>query len=333
MQEAMLWHKERNGVSCDLCAANCFVSKGKFGLCQVRKNEENKLFTTTFGQVVGTEVTFVERRHAFHFLPQSKTLAVKGIGCNFNDQFCIDEYTCDKEAKTEDMLPEDVVELAEDKGCKSISYGFTDTTLIFEFAYRIAKAAHRSNVKNLFVTNGYISDEAIKKVAKYLDGMVVNFKASGDPDFMKKYCLIPNTKSIFRSLKQMKKHRVFVEITNTIIPQIGDSVENCKKLAEWINSELGSEIPFHLVQFMPDKKFPGIPPTPVQTLQKCLDESKQSGLRYVYIDNVPKNPNQNTYCYNCRELLIQRDNQSVKKSNLTNDRCPTCGLRINLVIK
>jgi len=329
----MLWHKERNGVSCDLCAAKCFISKEKFGLCQARQNEGNKLYTTTFGKVVGTDVTSVEKRHAFHFLPESKTLVVSGVGCNLNDQFCINGYTCDKEMKAEEVAPEDLVEMAESKGCRSISYSLTDTTLLFEFAYRIAKAAHRSDIKNLFVTNGYVSDEAVKKVAKYLDGMVVNFKASEDPEFMKRYSLVPNTKPIFRSLKQMKKHRVFVEITNTIIPQIGDNIESCKKLAEWINTELSSEIPFHIIQFTPDKKFPGIPPTPVQTLQKCFDEAKQSGLRYVYIDNVPKNPNQNTYCYNCRELLIQRENQIVKKTNLTNDRCPTCGLRINLIIK
>jgi len=332
MQDAMVWHKERNGVRCDLCAARCFVSKEKFGLCQVRKNENNKLYTLNYGKVVDLTVDWIEKRIVFHFLPHTKSLFVSTTGCNLNDQFCIDDFAVSK-VESKEYSPEDIVKFAESKGCESISYAFTDPTISFEFAFKIAKFAHRGNLKNVFITNGYITDDAVKKIAKHLDAATVRFRASGDPEFMKQYSLIPNIKPVIASLKQMKKHRIFIEISNTIIPQIGDNVEECKKLAEMINAEFGSEIPFHILQFYPNAKFPGLPPTPVSTLEKCADEARKAGLRFVYISNVPKNPSQNTYCHNCREPLIFREGLSVKKMNLSDNRCPNCGLKVNLVTK
>lgn len=332
MQEAMLWHKERNGVRCDLCSARCFISKEKIGLCQVRKNEDNKLYTLNYGKVVDLTADSIEKKFLFHFLPRSKSLFLSTIGCNLNDQFCIDDLKLTN-VEGKEYSPEEVVKMAESKGCESISYAFTDPTISFEFAFKIAKFAHRSNLKNVFVTNGFITDDAVKKIAKYLDAATIRFKASGDPEFMKQYSLIPNIGPIFKTLKQMRKHRVFIEVSNTIIPQIGDDVEKCRKLAELINSEFGSEIPFHILQFFPSPRFPGLPMTPVSVLEKCADEVRRAGLRFVYISNVPGNSQQNTYCYNCRELLITRNKFSVKKVNLSNNRCPKCGLQINLVTK
>jgi pyruvate formate lyase activating enzyme len=330
MQEAMLWHKERNGVRCDLCHARCFISKDKFGLCQVRKNENNKLYTLNYEKVVDLSVDWVEKRFMFHFLPKSKTLSISTPGCNFNDQFCIDDFALSSEGKK--ISAEDVVEIAEKKGCKSISYSFTDPTTAFEFVFKIAKYAHRVNIKNIFVTNGYITEDAVKKIAKYLDAASIRLKASGDANFMKQYSLIQNINPIIDSLRQMKKHRIFIEIANTIIPQVGDDVDQCRKLAELINAEFGSEVPFHILQFYPTQKFPGLPITPLAVLERCADVARAAGLRFVYISNVPKNPNQNTYCYNCREPLIVRENLVVKKINLIDGRCPNCGLGINLVM-
>ena len=133
-------------------------------------------------------------------------------------------------------------------------------------------------------------------------------------------------------LKQLKKQRVFIEITNLIIPKIGDNIELCRKLAEWINAELGPEIPFHLIRFHPAYKLLELPPTPIETLEKCIDEARKAGLRHVYIGNVPGHPDENTYCYNCREPLILREGFFVKRINLIRGRCPNCGLRMNVVM-
>ncbi|MEM5836536.1 MAG: AmmeMemoRadiSam system radical SAM enzyme [Candidatus Aenigmatarchaeota archaeon] len=332
MQEAMLWHRERNGVRCDLCHANCFIAKDKLGLCQVRKNVNNKLYTLNYEKVVDVSEEWIEKKFLFHFLPKTKSLSVSTLGCDLNEHFCIDDFVLTN-LQAKKLSPEDVVEMAEKRKCSSIAYSFTDPTISFEFAFKIAKYAYRSNLKNVFVTNGYLSEEAVKKIAKYLDAASVRLRASGSKEFMKRYSLIPEISPIISTLKQMKKHRVFFEIANTIIPQIGDDVEECRKLAEIINTEFGSEVPFHLLQFYPNPKFSGLPMTPVSLLERCADVARSAGLRFVYISNVPKHPDQNTYCYNCREPLIVRENLVVKKVNLTEGRCPNCGLKINIVLK
>ena len=337
MQEAMLWHRERNGIRCDLCARRCFIPKGKKGFCLVRINKDNKLYTLNYGKLVAVNVDPIEKKPLFHFYPGSRALSIASAGCNFRCQFCCNAeisqaLTLEKtgEVPGEEYTPEEIIKLAEKNKCRSISYTYTEPTIFYEFAFKTAKLAHRSNIMNTFVTNGYITPEALKKF-KRLDAATVDFKASGDPEFYKKFMSVPDVSPIYETLKQMKKQRIFIEITNLIVPQVGDSIEQCRKLAEWINEELGSDIPFHILQFHPSYNLLELPPTPVSTLEKCIEEARRAGLRYVYIGNVPGHPDENTYCYNCREPLILREGFFVRKINLVNDRCPKCGFRINVI--
>jgi len=338
MQEAMLWHKERNGVRCDLCNHRCFISKDKRGICMVRLNKSNKLYSLNYGKLCSVSIDPIEKKPLFHFYPGSTTLSIASFGCNFRCQFCCNAQLSQsvdsnkEEIGGQDYTPEEIVRMAEKNDCKSISYTYSEPTIFFEFAFKTAKLAHRSNILNTFVTNGYMTEEAIKKISKYLDAATVDFKASADPEFYKKFMSVPDVNPIFASLKQMKRQRIFLEVTNLIIPQIGDNIEQCRKLAEWINTEIGSEVPFHVIQFFPSHQLTELPMTPVSTLEKCMDEARKAGLRYVYIGNVFGHTSENTYCYNCREPMIMRTGTIVKKKNLLKDRCPNCGLKINILI-
>lgn len=337
IQEAMLWEKERNGIRCNLCARHCFISKDKRGFCRVRVNKDNTLYTLNYGKLVAVNVDPIEKKPFFHFYPGTKSLSIAAAGCNFRCQFCdnweisqsVDEQVESVEGK--DYTPEEIVKLAEKNNCKSIAYTYTEPTIFFEFAYKTAKLAKRSNITNVFVTNGYVTGEAIKKISKYLDAAVVDTKASLDPEFYKKFMSVPDVQPIYDALKVIKKQRIFLEVTDLIIPQIGDNVELCRKLAEHINTNLSSSIPLHIIQFHPSYKLMELPPTPVATLEKCVSEARKMGLRYVYIGNVPGHDDENTYCYNCRELLIKRFGVSVEKINLVKDRCPNCGANIDIL--
>lgn len=331
LYEAVLWQKERNGVRCFLCARKCFISKEKRGYCQVRKNINNKLYTLNFGKIVNIDTINIEKNPLFHFYPNSKTLSIFSPGNNFPEQTQI--FT-DKEQENvvgKTYEPEDIVKLAEKNGCKSISYSGTEAFMFFEFVFRTAKLARRSNIQNVIITNGFVTEDVIKKIVKYADVFLVNFIASCDPEFYEKFLEVSNVTPLFNVLKQIKKYRCHLEITNLIIPQVGSKLEQCRKLAQWISSELDPEIPFHLIQFYPDKRFPELPVTPLSTLESFADESRKTGLRYVYLGNVPDHPDANTYCYNCREILIERKGFLVKKNNLIRGRCPNCGVRINIV--
>lgn len=334
MQEAMLWHKERNGVRCDLCPWNCFISRDKVGICLVRKNVNNKLFSLNFGKIAAWNVDPVEKDPLFHFYPGSSTLTINVSGNNFRCSFCSNydaKHGVDFKVIGEERSPEDIIKLAEKNNCKSISFSYSEPTMYFEFVFRAAKLARRSNIKNIFITNGYMSEEGVKKIAKFIDASVINFKASGDPEFYKKFISVESLDPVYESIKQMEKQRVHLEISNLIIPQVGDNLEYCRKLAEWISTEIGSEVPFHVLQFKPTFKTAELPPTSIATLEKFIDTARSAGLRYVYIGIEEEHDAENTYCHNCREPLIFRKGRSIKKINLLRDRCPNCGLKTNVI--
>jgi pyruvate formate lyase activating enzyme len=339
LNEAMLWLKERNGIRCNLCARNCFIAKDKRGFCLVRINKDNVLYSLNYGKIVALNVDPIEKKPFFHFYPGSNSLSIGSPGCNFSCQFCdnpelsqsVDEQKEDVDGKK--YTPEDIVALAEKNGVKSIAYTYSEPTIFFEFAYKTAKLAKRNNISNVFVTNGYMSEEALKKISKFLDAVVVDVKASLDPEFYKKFMAVPDVQPIYDTLRQVKKQRIFLEVTNLIIPQIGDNVDQCRAMAEYINTSLDSNIPFHIIQFHPSHKLMNLPPTPISTLERCIMESRMAGLRHVYIGNVQGHEDENTYCYNCRELLIKRNGFAIEKINMIKDRCPNCGFKINIIVE
>lgn len=326
-EEAQIWRKERNGIRCELCAVGCFISKEKIGACGLRKNVGNRLFTSN-NAVKALVVDTVEKRPLFHFYPGEKSLSISG---DAQENWRIEHDRLPKVGRS--MTPEQVVKMAEKEGVQSISYTYNEPTLFFEYIYKVAKLAKRSNIKNIFSTSGVITEEAIKRLAKFLDAAVINFKASGDADFMSSHQVIKNPGPIFGALKQMKKQRIHIEITNTVIPQIGDNLESCRKLAEHIVAELAPTVPFHVLQFHPTDKFADLPFTPISTLETFAKEAERSGLRYVYIGNlIEPHESESTFCYNCRELLVKRISGNLKKNSLHKDRCPNCGVRIDMVV-
>lgn len=327
VEEAQLWHKERNGIRCDLCAVNCFISKDKTGACGFRTNVGNSLVTSNVG-LKALVVDSVEKRPLFHFYPGAKSLSISGDG---QDNWKIEHDRLPRLGRN--MTPEQVVKMAEKEDVDVISYTYNEPTIFFEYIQKVAKLAHRSNIKNVFSTTGVITEEAIKRIAKFMDAAVINFRASGETGFMTNYHVIKNPDPIFDALKQLKKQRVHLEITNTVIPQIGDNLQACKSLADHIVAELAPTVPFHLLQFHPNDKFSDLPFTPLSTLEEFARESERAGVRYVYVGNlIEPHQMENTYCYNCREVLVERVSGILKKNNLNNDRCPNCGVRIDVVV-
>lgn len=327
MTEALFWEKEKNGVRCKICAWNCLIRNGEKGYCEARENRNNNLIPLNFGKLTLVEVKSIEEIPLFHFLPSSKTLFIESFGKNLRGQFFSNEILKEKGRKIQEISPEELIEEADSKKVSSITFG-GDAEVYFEFTYKTARFAKRANIATILLTHGYIEEEPIKKIGKYLDAALINIIASADPDFYKRFIGIEDTSPIFLTLKQLMKQRVFIEVSNLIVPKLGDNIEFCRKLAEFIN-ELSPEIPFHILQFHPGFGLPELPKTPIKTLEKCLEEASMAGLRYVYISDIEGY--RNTYCYNCREPLILR--KKKVEIRLVGDRCPTCGLKTNLIIK
>lgn len=231
----------------------------------------------------------------------------------------------------EDYTPEDVVNQAASEGCRIISYTYTEPTIFFEFAYDTAKLAHRRGIKNTFVTNGYMTPDAVKMIASYLDAATVDFKCSGDPECYRKIIGIPDVNPIYDCLMEMKRQKIFVEITNLVIPSFDDDMSGFRKLVGWIRDNLGDEIPFHILRFFPTYSLLGLPDTPLESLRRAYEIAKREGMKFVYLGNVP-GQGENTYCPTCGELLIERFGLMMSRNRLRGDRCPKCGTRIPLII-
>lgn len=328
LHEAMLYKKEKdNKVRCYLCARRCLISEGATGFCLVRKNEGGVLYSLNYAKAVSAAVDPISKKPLSHFNPGALVLSIAAAGCNFRCQFC-DNWMISQEREVEGKFfpPAEVVKTAGSQGCQGISYTYTEPTIFMEYAYDTAKIAHQVGLFNTFVTNGYMTPEAVKAIAPYLDAATVDFKGGGDPDFYKSYSSVPTVEPIYEALKELKRNGVHIEITNLVVPKIGDSMDRIHEMATWIKEVLGRDTPFHLLRFHPDYKMTLTPATTVETMEKAYMTAKNAGLNYVYLGNVPGHPAENTYCPNCNELLIKRYSFEITRWNLTKDmRCPVCG--------
>ncbi len=296
----------------------------------MRKNEKGKLYSLVYGKICSACVDPITKKPLSHFHPGSLVMSIATVGCNFRCRFC-DNWSISQEKKIKgyDLPPEKVVEATKENGCQGISYTYTEPTIFFEYAFDTARLAHKQGFFNTFVTNGYMTPEAVQLVAPVLDAATVDFKGGGDPKFYKKFSAVPSVEPIYDSLMEMKKHRIHIEITNLVIPKIGDSMERIRELAMWIRDNLGKDTPFHLLRFHPNYQVTDIPSTSLKTLEQACEVASEVGLNYVYMGNVPGHRYENTYCPNCQELLIKRFGFEIEKWRLSKDmRCPACGYNI-----
>lgn len=330
MKEAMFYEKVKDAVKCGLCARNCFIKEDEVGFCRVRKNVKGKLYSLVYGKLCSVAIDPIEKKPLYMFAPGTRTLSIATIGCNFQCQFCCN-WSISQESNIfgVEYTPERLVEIAKEENVQGFSYTYTEPTVFYEFAYDTAKLANEKGFYNMFVTNGYTTPEAIKKISKYLDAATLDLKGSLDPEFYKKFSNVPSVQPIYDALLSYKKNNVFIEITNLLVPKTGDNMEQLKKVCKWVVENLGDDIPFHLLQFFPTYKINDLPRTPVKTLERAYKIAKGEGLKYVFIGNVHEHEWENTYCPKCQKLLVERTIMGIKEFNLKKDmKCFNCGEKI-----
>ncbi|RJP84501.1 MAG: AmmeMemoRadiSam system radical SAM enzyme [Desulfobacteraceae bacterium] len=332
--EAVLYEPLKDGgVRCRLCSHYCAIKDGRRGLCNVRENHGGRLETLVYDKIIACHVDPIEKKPLFHFYPGSLAYSLGTVGCNFRCRFCqnadIAQMATDHDGRIigKGMRPEAIVADAISAGCKSIAYTYTEPTVFFELAYAIAAAAHERGIQNIFVTNGYMSSEALDMIHPVLDAANVDLKAFSD-EFYKRQCsarLAP----VLETLKKMKALGVFVEVTTLIIPGLNDDPQELKDLANFIATDLGDDTPWHVSRFHPTYRLTDQPPTPVSTLLRARDIGMAAGLKYVYTGNVPGQAGENTVCYGCGETVIARRGFFVDENKILNNQCPACGALIH----
>lgn len=331
LKEAYLYEPMVDGrVRCNLCARRCVIPDGKLGFCFVRKNVGGKLYSLVYGKAIAAAADPVMKKPLYHFHPGSTVMSIATVGCNFRCLYC-DNWSIsqEREIKGVDLPPERVVQLTLEYGCQGISYTYTEPTIFMEYAYDTAKLAKERGLFNTFVTNGYMTPEAAEFISAYLDAATVDFKGSGNPEFYRAMAAVPDVTPIYDCLKELKRRGVHIEITDLIVTKYGESMEDLKALAEWVEDNLGADTPFHILRFHPDYQLTDVPSTPLRILEKAYKVAKDAGLHYVYLGNVPGHRFEHTYCPNCGERVIERFGFSISRWRLTKDkRCPNCGWTI-----
>jgi pyruvate formate lyase activating enzyme len=328
IKEAMLYEKlDDKRVHCNLCAHRCTIKPDRRGICGVRENKDGILYTLVYGTLIAENIDPIEKKPFFHVYPGSLSYSIATVGCNFSCEFCQNHEISQMPRSTlmitgKDILPAEIVAQAKKSGSKTIAYTYTEPTIYFELAYDTAKIAQENGLKNVFVTNGFMTAEAIDTIAPYLAAANVDLKSFRD-DFYKKQCGA-RLKPVLESLKKMKEKGIWVEITTLLIPTLNDSDEELKDIAQFI-AGLGKETPWHISRFHPQFKMNSLPVTPVASLHRAVKIGKQSGLKYVYSGNVPGDEGESTYCFNCQKLLIERHGFKIISVNLTGNKCSNCG--------
>ncbi|MFQ6066803.1 MAG: AmmeMemoRadiSam system radical SAM enzyme [bacterium] len=332
MHEAMFYEPLEDGkVICQLCPHYCRIGDGKRGICGVRENREGKLYSLVYGKIVSLAIDPIEKKPLYHFYPGSDAFSLATVGCNLRclncQNYSISQLPRERgEIEGRNHTPESIVSQAKGSGCKSIAYTYTEPTIFFEFAYDTSRLAQSELIKNIFVTNGYMNKEVLLKISSYLDAANVDLK-SFRQDFYRKNCRGKLT-PVLETLKLMKKIGIWLEVTTLIIPTLNDSTGELKRIAEFIVN-LGPDTPWHLSRFYPTYKLNNLAFTSPQTLHLARQIGLKAGLRYVYTGNVPGDEGENTYCYNCGRLLIQRYGYRIEKFDLDGGKCRFCQAKID----
>jgi len=334
MMEAYLYESLKNNeVKCSLCNHRCNIKDGRRGICGVRENREGVLETLVYGKVIARHIDPIEKKPLFHFLPGSLSYSIATVGCNFKCRFCqnadIAQMPSDRNGAImgSTFTPQDIVAAALKGDCKTIAYTYTEPTVYFEFAYDTAKLATEKGIRNVFVTNGYMTEEALQMITPYLDAANVDLKAYTD-DFYRTFCKA-KLSPVKETLKLMRSLGIFIEVTTLIIPGLNDDRKELENLATFLVDALGSETPWHISRFHPTYKLTDRPPTPVETLIKAREIGINAGLKFVYTGNVPGESGEKTFCYRCDHLLVDRWGFYIQENLLKNGSCPYCGAIID----
>jgi pyruvate formate lyase activating enzyme len=334
MKEAMFFEKlAGKKVRCGLCRFRCLIADGRRGICGVRENREGVLYSLVYGKSVAEQVDPIEKKPLFHFLPGSLSYSVATMGCNFRCRHC--QNFAISQPPREDgrilgrqLLPDEIVAKALAAGCRSISYTYTEPTIFFEYAYDTAVLAHRNGLKNIFVTNGYITEEALSFLLPYLDAANIDLKGFTD-SFYREVVGGAVLGEVLESIRLHKRLGIWLEITTLIIPGLNDSDEELTAIARFIADEVGCDTPWHVSSFHPDYQMTDRSWTPLATVRRARQIGIAAGLRYVYEGNVPGDGGENTLCPGCQALLVTRRGFSVHVNAVQDGKCPSCGFAVD----
>jgi len=331
MKEAYLYEKlENKRVRCFLCSHKCLIKDGAKGICGVRENRSGILVSLVYDKIIASHCDPIEKKPLFHFLPGTSSYSIATAGCNFKCSFCqnsdISQLPSDYgRIMGKEMKPEQIVEEALNTRSATISYTYTEPTVYFELSLDTARYAVLKGLKNVFVSNGYMTEDCLKEIYPDLHAANIDLKAFSD-EFYKQQCG-GRLEPVLKTLETINKMGIWLEVTTLLIPGLNDSEEELKSIAGFL-ANLDPSIPWHISRFHPTYRLMNIPPTSAKTIRRAREYGYEAGLKYVYTGNLPGDNGENTFCHECGEILIDRYGFYVTQNKIKNNRCPGCNAEI-----
>mgnify|MGYP005837779915 CR=1 FL=1 len=338
MCEALLYEKLDGRVRCNLCQRRCLIRPGQKGYCKVRVNQDGTLYTLVYGLASSVAVDPIEKKPLFHFYPSSQVFSLGTFGCNFRCIHCQNYTISYEEPGTERFIspgqrlsPERTLELTERYGCGGIAWTYNEPTMWFEYTLDAAKLARERGLYTCYITNGYLTSEALDMIGPYLGGYRVDVKGFSDKLYGR-LAHIPHWRGILEvAVRAKERWNMHVEVVTNVIPTWNDDEEQLRGIARWIKGDLGPYTPWHVTRFMPYLELSHLPPTPVSTLERAYKIGRDEGLHFVYLGNVPGHKYENTICYNCGKTAIRRVGYQTQLVGVSEGgKCKNCGADLNI---
>ena len=328
-KEGMFYEQTPRGVTCLICPNECAIKEGDLGDCRSRTNHEGKLYSIAYGNPCAVHIDPIEKKPLYHFNPSSMAYSVATAGCNLaclNCQNWTISQKSPRDTRNYDLMPEKLIQETLDSRCKSIAYTYSEPVTFFEYTYDSSKLARTKGIRNIIVSAGYINEKPLRELAKYIDAANIDLKSFRDSIYLRLNG--GKLQPILNTLKILKEEGVWVEITNLVVPSWTDDLVMIKEMCKWLKDNGFEDNPLHFSRFHPQYKLTQLPATPVGTLQEARNIATREGLKYVYIGNVPGSGAENTYCPDCKKMIIERRGYKILSNNIVKNRCRYCNAHI-----
>lgn len=323
IKEALYWQNKGKYVQCQLCHHNCLISLNRTGICKVRKNIDGKLFTSAYANICALSIDPIEKKPLYHFLPGTKTLSLAHAGCNLHCLNCQNSHISQEISfDGYPYTPEKIVYIAKEKACPSISYTYTEPTIFYEYVLETAKLAHRLNIKNILVTNGYINPEPLSELIPFIDAVNIDVKAFDNNVYKK--LTGAKLKPILENILELHRNKIHIELTYLLVPEYSDDKIQIENFINWLIEQNLRNIPLHFSRFFPSYELKHLPPTPLTHLNEAYLKAKERGIQYVYVGNADIIDN-STICPYCGKNIIYRKGYNADPHGIKKNSCSFCG--------
>ena len=316
-------------IKCHLCANGCAISEGQRGRCRTRMNVRGELRSLVYGRPISIHTDPIEKKPLYHYLPGAAAFSLATAGCVLKCKFCQNweiSQSSPEDHPVAFLSPARIVNASHTAKAPVIAFTYNEPTVFTEYLTDIARDARKKGIRCVLISCGFMNEEPLKEMCGVLGAIKIDLKGYSD-DFYRSACGA-RLQPVLRSIKQIARSGVHLEIVNLVVPTLNDSDKMMKGLIDWILGEVGPDVPVHFTRFHPDYQLLNLPPTPVATLERAYNMAISRGLHYPYVGNVPGHPGNHTYCPKCKKMVVERQGFFINAVNMKDGYCKFCKHKI-----